>query len=146
MIKTAQVRSCKYTGDWKAPNGDIINYHELELSNGDIGSVGTAEKYADKISEGKTINYTMNGNKIKLVQDDNTGTASGGSTSQPRKKSNYVRKPKQSDFLGYACRYAADLVIAGKATKKDITTYKTAAAEIYAHIGELIEQDEQNSE
>lgn len=146
MIKTAQVRNCEFSGDWKAPNGDIINYHTLTLSNGDTGSVGTAEKYAQKISVGATINYTLNGNKIKLVQEDNSAAQSGGS-SQPRKKSSGgSRKPKQSDFLGYACRYAADMVIAGKAKAADIKAFKKAAEEIYSHIGELLENDHPKEE
>ena len=144
MNKTAQIKSCQFSGDWKAPNGDIIYYHTLELSNGDNGNVGTAEKYAQKIAVGQTITYTINGNKIKLTQDDQPSSSGGAmqpnqNFSSQRKPRSYAKKPE--DFLGYCCGYAKDLVVAGKATKKDLELYKRAAEEIYSHVIELLQKD-----
>lgn len=148
MNKTAQIKSCQFSGDWKAPNGDIIYYHTLELNNGDVGNVGTAEKYAQKIAVGQTIAYTINNNKIKLTQEDQPSSSGGssGSVMKPnqnfssqRKTRSYAKKPE--DFLGYCCGYAKDLVVAGKATKKDLDLYKRAAEEIYSHVIGLLQND-----
>tara|TARA_R110000764_G_scaffold542_8_gene2106 strand:- start:16472 stop:16939 length:468 start_codon:yes stop_codon:yes gene_type:complete len=153
-MKTSIITHCKFSGDWKAPNGDILYFHNIELKNGDAGNVATAEKYASKIDIGKEVSYTINDKmKIKLQQDEghnNTpDTYNGSNSSENRQPSKYTPKAKRSyakkpeDFLGYACSYAKDLVVAGKATAKDIKAYEAAAEKIYAHVKKLLNEEEE---
>jgi hypothetical protein len=145
MTKTAQITKCEFTGDWKAPNGDMIHYHQITLNNGDIGAVGTAEKYAPKIAAGATINYTIQNGKIKIVADDlpaapvQNRTQQAPAQQRSTAQRSYGKKPE--DFLGYCCGYAKDLVVAGKADKKSLDLYKHAAAEIYKHCISLLQSD-----
>lgn len=143
MTKTAQITKCEYSGDWKAPNGDMIYYHQITMNNGDIGAVGTAEKYAAKIAAGATINYTINNGKIKLVNDEVPAAPAASKPAANRSASpaprSYGKKPE--DFLGYCCGYAKDLVVAGKADKKSLDLYKHAAEEIYKHCIALLQSD-----
>jgi len=151
-MKTSVITKCKFSGDWKAPNGDTLYFHNIELKNGDSGNVATAEKYATKIEVGKEVSYTINDKmKIKLSQEeghDNTPKTYSGSNAaynrQAKPKRSYTKKPE--DFLGYACSYAKDLVVAGKATAKDIKAYETAAEKIYAHVKKLLNEEPDETE
>ena len=141
-MKTSKIKECNYTGDWKAPNGDVLYFHSLTLQNGDIGNVACAEKYASKIEVGKSVDYTITGNKIKLVQPEGaTSTPETYNGNNSSRKPAYQKKKAAHDFLGYACSYAKDLVIAGKATAKDIKAYEAAAEKIYKHVQKLLSDD-----
>ena len=141
-MKTSKIKKVSYTGDWKAPNGDMLYYHLIELENGEQGNVATAEKYASKIEVGKEVSYTINGNKIKLSQPDGAeSTPQNYSGNNSSRKPSYNRKKTPEDFLGYACSYAKDMVIAGKATAKDIKAYEVAAQKIYDHVRKLLNEE-----
>lgn len=143
--KTSKIEKCKFIRLWNNPNGRDLYYHELTLANGDIGNVGTVDKYPDKIEEGRVISYTIKGDSIKLVSVETIATQSQGSGGSPnhgkKQKGNSGggggRAKSQADYLGFSYSYAKDLVIAGKTTKKDIDALKKIAEEIYAHVGEL---------
>ncbi len=144
--KTSKIVKCKFSDTWENPKGETVYYHELTMENGDVYNCGTMEKYADKISEGTEITYTVSGNRLKLVQ--NQGSKAGGSEkkstpkSQSGAKSNsggYQRKPKQTDFLGYSYAYAKDMVVAGKTSPEDRLALREIAEEIYGHIGDILD-------
>ena len=144
-VKTAKVEKCVFSNLWKNPNGADVYYHELHLDNGEKVSCGTSDKYPEKITEGAEIDYIKNGGKIKLVKKDDD--YSGGSSSYGGGKKNnggkgggqksYKKKPE--DYLGYVSRYAVDLVIAGKTTKKDIDKVKSIMRDLYQEHIDLLD-------
>ena len=137
MSEKAKIIKCLWTNEWAHPKGDKIHYHELTLSNGNIESCGAAEKYPEKLKEGKEIEYDIVKGKVKLVSNSDQPAARSNSSSTGAKKQ-YGKPIKQTDFLGYSYSYAKDLVVAGKTTKKDRENLKSIAEEIYAHIGVIL--------
>jgi len=146
-VKTSKILKCKFLRVWNNPNGKDLFYHELTMENGDIGNVGTVDKYPEKIDENRTISYTLDGNKLKLEAVETVASqsqGSGGSAASSKKGKSGGgggggggRAKSQADYLGFSYSYAKDLVIAGKTTKKDMDNLKKMAEEIYAHVGEL---------
>lgn len=141
MIKSGKVTECSFSSEWKAPNGDIIYFHQIKIDNGDYGAVGTSEKLPSKINVGMVINYSVPGiGKIKLENSAPTPQASGGyGDKKTGSKGGYSKKPE--DYLGYSYSYAKDLVIAGKTKPADIKALKSIAEEIYQHIQELLNNE-----
>jgi len=148
--KKSKVVKCKFIDTWQNPKGGTVYYHELTLDNGEIGNCGTMEKYADKITEGVEIHYKIDGNRIKLVQVQESGpkaSSESKSKSKPSQKSQGVAKSssgysnaaKKVGFLGYSYSYAKDLVVAGKTSKKDRDNLREIAEEIYGHIGDILD-------
>lgn len=139
-MKKGTIKNCVYTGDWKAPNGTTLYYHEITLDNGDIGSVAKKTMNPPDIAIGKEIEYTQEGKKIKLAQAESSGGGNGGGGNKFNKKS-YKAKP--TDFLGYSYAYAKDMVVAGKTKPEDLKDLKRIAEGIYDHIVDLIDKHEQ---
>lgn len=145
-LKTSKIVKCKFLRIWNNPNGKDLFYHELTMENGDIGNVGTVDKYPEKIDEGRTITYTLDGNKLKLEAVEvvaSQSQGSGGNTAPAKRGKSGGggggggRPKSQTDYLGFAYAYAKDLVIAGKTKKTDMDALKKIAEEIYGHVGEL---------
>jgi hypothetical protein len=139
-MKSAKIIKCVWTNKWTNPKGDDVHYHSLTLDNGEELPCGSIEKYPEKLEEGKKIHYEVVKNKIKLVtpeDEDNYPAAKAESEKKkPAAKKSYGKK--QEDFLGYCSRYAVDMVIAGKTTKKDIDNAKKITAELYGLHGDLL--------
>jgi hypothetical protein len=137
--KTAKVLKCTFTRDWLNPKKQLVYYHLLQLDNGDIGTIGTMEKNPDKIKEGTTINYTIDGEKIKLSTESafqaKKAKAGGGGLYKKREMSD-------EEYLGYAWSYAKDLIVAGK-KMKDFKELKDLARAIYGEI-KLIREEERS--
>lgn len=137
--KTAKILKCTFTKDWLNPKKQTVYYHLLQLDNGDVGTIGTMEKTPDKIKEGTTINYTIDGEKIKLSTESafqaKKAKAGGGGLYKKREMSD-------EEFLGYAWSYAKDLVVAGK-KMKDFKELKDLARAIYGEI-KLIREEERS--
>jgi len=135
--KTAKILKCTFTKDWLNPKKQLVYYHLLQLDNGDVGTIGTMEKYPDKIKGGTTINYTIDGEKIKLSTESAFQSkkykAGGGGIYKKREMSD-------DEYLGYAWSYAKDLIIAGK-KMKDFKELKELARAIYGEI-KLIRREE----
>lgn len=159
-LKKGVILSCEYDKDWKAPNGDVIHWHTIKISTGDIGNVGVVDKYPAKIAVGAHINYTIKNNRIKLHDSENEENQSrrgqgGGSGDQGRSKDGSKKNqnwskggPKKlDDFLGYTFGYAKDLTIAqiqagDKTALKDPTTSTIKHAHrIYAEIKNMLKED-----
>lgn len=138
--KTAKILKCTFTKDWLNPKKQTVYYHLLQLDNGDVGTIGTMEKTPDKIKEGTTINYTIDGEKIKLSTESafqaKKAKAGGGGLYKKREMSD-------EEFLGYAWSYAKDLVVAGK-KMKDFKELKDLARAIYGEI-KLIREEERTA-
>ena len=113
--KTAKVTDVPTIREWKSPEGRSIYYHTVVLDNGDKGSVG--KKTSGAIKEGDTLNYTIDGDKIKEVfQNNGFGGFKGG---------------QRGSSASFALSYAKDLVSAGHVkldTIKDMTEATIAVA------------------
>jgi len=133
-MKTSTITKVDWSGDWKAPNGDIIQFHKIQLKNGDTGDIGVKEKYDSKIAIGAEVTYEQNGKRIKLENTNSAPATNNKSTW----KGKSMKKPE--DYLGYCTAYAKDLVVAGKATAKDLKAYKNAAEQIYEHLKTLLNE------
>ena len=135
--KTAKILKCTFTRDWLNPKKQLVYYHLLQLDNGDVGTIGTMEKTPDKIKEGTTINYTIDGDKIKLSTESafQAKKAKAGAGGLYKK-----REMSDEEYLGYAWSYAKDLIVAGK-KMKDFKELKDLARAIYGEIKLIREED-----
>lgn len=117
MEKTAKITRTVFKNEWKNPKGGEIFYHDVELDNGDKGSIGTKDKEPAKLNPGQEITYTIEttdkGTKIKLVNP-----AQGGGNYQGKKP--FVAADPRISNTGYAMRYVVDLIIGGKVEYKDL--------------------------
>lgn len=96
MEKKATVTRVVFKNEW-AGNGSVTFYHDLELDNGDKGSIGCREKDPTWLNPGQELSYTIDGNKIKKVQE-NKGFSGGSKT--------------PASPASFALSYAKDVVIA----------------------------------
>lgn len=116
MEKTAKITRTTFKQEWKGTNGSVF-YHDIELDNGDKGSVGAKEQMPTKLNPGQSITYTIEigdrGNKIKAVQEQKQGGAffGGGGKKGPDPK---------VQIVGFAMAYTKDLVVAGKVDIKQL--------------------------
>lgn len=114
MEKTAKITRTTFKTVWDNPKGGQIFYHDIELDNGDKGSIGSKEKMPAKLNPGSDLTYTIDGNKIKaFVATQQSG--GGGS---------FQKKPQiepRIQMIGFAMSYTKDLVVAGKVELKNMT-------------------------
>jgi hypothetical protein len=134
MIKQSKVISIVLDKLWNNPNNNTtVYYYFIKLENGDFGSCGRMVENPLDMQVGCTINYEMDGTKIKYIKPQQQVSST---QSSERKKTAYKKAP--DDFLGYAYAYAKDLVVAGKTKPKDITDLKEIAEIIYSHVTTLL--------
>lgn len=95
-MKTAKVTEVIQIREWPNPKGGSIFYHVIALDNGDKGSVGKKAKGA--IKEGDTLNYTIDGDKIKEAFQQN---GFGGGF-----------KAQRGSSASFALSYAKDIAVA----------------------------------
>lgn len=146
-MKSATVLSVEYDKPYTFPNGDVIHYHRLHLSNGDSGNCGVTEMFPAKIAEGATVSYTIENGRIKLV-----GTAQ---TQAPTPQKTYVPQPQTpqqkpatksygktpQDAITFILGYASNRHVAKiTATKKDVPLQEMLddADLIYAHYKKML--------
>jgi len=78
MNKTANITASSFKSEWKNPStGALLFYHEVELDNGDKGSIGSKDKSPDFLTVGRKLEYTIEGDKIKRAKPMNN-FGSGG--------------------------------------------------------------------
>ena len=146
-MKSATVLSVEYDKPYTFPNGDVIHYHRLQLSNGDSGNCGVTEMFPAKICEGATINYTMENGRVKLIAQAQNVTPQMKPTPQPASiqapqkpvQKTYGKTPQDAItfILGYASnRHVAKIT----ATKKDVPLQEMLdeADVIYAHYKKML--------
>jgi hypothetical protein len=112
MEKTAVITRTIFKNEWKGQNGSVF-YHDVELDNGDKGSVGTKAANPEKLNPGQSLTYTIEttpqGNKIKPVVK-NGFTPGGG-------------KPQQDpriQMISFSMSYTKDLIVGGKVPMTDL--------------------------
>lgn len=138
--KTSKILNCTFTSEWKAPNGAVLYYHELQMENGDKGTCGIKEKSPPKIWSGAIVTYTIDDkNKIKVIKSDMDNQPQQGQVIKTYTKQN---TSKQDTFIGYAWSYAKDLIIAGK-TMEDMEELNKVARFIYDEIGKMLQNEQQ---
>lgn len=115
--KTAKITRTTFISEWANPQGGQVYYHEIELSNGDKGQIGSKEKTPEKLNPGNELTYTIEattrGNKIKAVT---AGFTPGGFNKKP------PIDPKVQ-MIGFAMAYTKDLVVAGKVPLESMSKY-----------------------
>jgi hypothetical protein len=105
MEKKAKITRTTFKNEWSGPNGTVY-YHDVELDNGDKGSIGSKEKMPVKLNPGNELTYTIDGNKIKAVNAPGAGGGfAGGGKKGPDPK---------VQIVGFAMSYTKDLIVAGK--------------------------------
>lgn len=102
-MKTATVTEVKGCREWKGERGTIW-FHDIVLDNGDKGSIG--KKNQNAVREGDSLNYTIDGDRIKEVQQFGNGGGGGFRGGTPASKS------------AMALAYAKDLIVAQIAAGK----------------------------
>jgi hypothetical protein len=105
MEKKAKITRTTFKNEWTG-NGNTVYYHDIELDNGDKGSIGSKEKMPARLNPGTELTYTIDGNKIKAV---NAASGGGGFTGGGKKGPD----PKVQ-IVGFAMSYTKDLIVAGK--------------------------------
>lgn len=113
MEKNSKIKSISFKSTWNGPNGDV-QYHDIELENGDKGQIGAKEKLPEKLQVGKTLYYTIEanpkGNKIKAVQPPQE--SQGGPDQPQNHKTSYQKS--DVDIASFAMAYTKDLIVGGK--------------------------------
>jgi hypothetical protein len=104
MEKKAKIVRVVFKNEWAGPKGSVY-YHDIELDNGDKGSIGSKEKMPAKLNPGSELTYTIDAGKIKAAQAQ--GGFNGGGKKGPDPK---------VQIVGFAMAYTKDLVVAGKIT------------------------------
>jgi hypothetical protein len=103
MEKTAKITRTTFKSEW-AGNGNTVFYHDIELDNGDKGSIGTKEKMPPRLNPGQELTYTIEGTKIKAVNKQQGGFSGGGKKGPDPKV----------QIAGFAMAYTKDLIVADK--------------------------------
>ena len=136
--KTSIIKKSTFTSEWVNSGGSLTYWYDLELENGEIGSVGVVQKDSPKILVGAEITYYKeNAKKIKIVKHHSSITSVGTSSSNAK---SYKKAATQDAYLGYAWSYAKDLIIAGK-TLKDMEELNAVARYIYNEIGSMLNNE-----
>lgn len=109
MEKKAKITRTVFKSEWAGPNGNVY-YHDIELDNGDKGSIGSKEKMPTKLNPGSELTYTIEadargGFKIKAM---NPNAGGGGFTGGGK------RPDPKVQIVGFAMSYTKDLIIGGK--------------------------------
>lgn len=109
MEKRAKITRTVFKSEWAGPNGNVY-YHDIELDNGDKGSIGSKEKMPAKLNPGQELAYTIEadsrgGFKIKAINPQGGGGFGGGGKKGPDPK---------VQIVGFAMSYTKDLIIGGK--------------------------------
>jgi hypothetical protein len=108
MEKKAKITRTTFKQEWKGDKGSVF-YHDIELDNGDKGSIGAKEQMPAKLNPGQELTYTIeagqHGNKIKAVAPAGGSGGFGGSRKGPEPK---------TQIIGFAMSYTKDLVVADK--------------------------------
>lgn len=145
--KVSTVTKSTFSNEWTNPSGGTTYYYDLELQNGDKGSIGVTDNNSDKVKVGHELNYTIHNGKIKAVSMSNNGSGGGSQKKNSGSKGGGLNtrygKPSHESFLGYTWGYAKDLIIAGK-SMEDVEEMNKVARYIYAEIGKMLENPDED--
>ena len=114
MEKKAKIVRTVFKNEWTG-NGNTVYYHDIELDNGDKGSIGSKEKMPSKLNPGSELTYTIDGNKIKAVNSQPSGGFGGGGFAK--------KVDPKVQIIGFAMSYTKDLIVAGKVPLNELDKY-----------------------
>lgn len=103
MEKKAKITRTTFKNEWTG-NGNTVYYHDIELDNGDKGSIGSKEKMPARLNPGQELTYTIDNGKIKAVAPAGGGFTGGGKKGPDPKV----------QLTAFAMSYTKDLIVAGK--------------------------------
>lgn len=115
MEKTAKITRTIFKNVWDNPKGGQVFYHDIELDNGDKGSIGSKEKMPVKLNPGSELTYTIDNGKIKAAVPQNAGGA-------PWPKGGKQGPEPRIQMISFAMAYTKDLIVGGKLEIKDLET------------------------
>jgi hypothetical protein len=107
--KKATITRTTFKNTWQSSSGTIY-YHDIELSNGDRGSIGSKEQMPAKLNPGQELTYTIADGKIKAAAQAPGGGFGGGKKGPDPKV----------QIVGFAMSYTKDLIVGGKLDIKDL--------------------------
>lgn len=111
-MKTATVQEVLGVRRWDGGQHGPVFYHQIRLDNGDFGSIG--KKQENAIKAGDTLNYEIDGDRIKEVLQNNF-RGNGKSAGSP-----------SSFALSYSKDLMCAMVAAGKT--QDLKAHEIADA------------------
>jgi hypothetical protein len=114
MEKTAKIVRTVFKNVWNNPKGGQVFYHDIELDNGDKGSIGSKEQMPVKLNPGSDLTYTIDAGKIKASLPPQQGAGQW-----PKGGGKPVVDPKVQ-MISFALSYTKDLVVAGKIGMADL--------------------------
>jgi hypothetical protein len=112
MEKTATITRTVFKNEYTGQHGKVY-YHDIELDNGDKGSIGAKDKEPSKLNPGQSLTYTLEvtdkGTKIKAVSAKPSFNGGGKFQQDPRVQ-----------FISFSMSYAKDLMVGGKIEEKNL--------------------------
>ncbi len=111
MEKTSKITRTVFKNEWNNPKGGSVFYHDIELENGDKGSIGSKEKEPAKLNPGSELTYTLEAGKIKAVNPNQNGFSGGGGM-----------KKVPANNASFAMAYAKDVLIASWTSQSAMST------------------------
>jgi hypothetical protein len=116
MEKKGKIVRTVFKNKWSAGTGSPVFYHDIELDNGDKGSIGAKEEMPAKLNPGQELTYTIEtdnrgGFKIKAVNPAGAGGFNAAGKRGPDPK---------VQIVGFAMSYTKDLIVGGKVDIKNL--------------------------
>lgn len=111
MEKTSKITRTIFKNEWTSPQGQKIYYHDVELENGDKGSIGAKEQMPSKLNPNQELTYTIEGNKIKAVVPKPSFGGGG---------KGYTAPDPKVQMISFSMSYAKDLIVGSKVDIKDL--------------------------
>ncbi len=109
MEKTSKITRTVFKNEWTNPKGGSVFYHDIELENGDKGSIGSKEKEPSKLNPGQDLTYTIDGNKIKAFVPVAQNGFTGG-------------KKIPANNASFALAYAKDVLVASWTSQSSMSS------------------------
>ena len=107
-MKTAKISIINGQRTWTNPQGQVFYYHSITMDNGDSGSVGSKEQHPSWLTVGATMDYDIDGDKIKRVTQKPFGGGGG------------MRGGSRGGNASFALSYAKDFGIAKMTAGADV--------------------------
>lgn len=111
-MKTAKITASKFKSKWSPPDkpNQVTYYHDIELDNGDRGSIGTNEQEPQFLNVGESLTYDIGphpkrAGDFQIKKAGSWGGKGGGG---------FAKEPFEEKAVGMSYAFAKDLTVAGK--------------------------------
>lgn len=150
-MKTSKITLLTFKNEWNTPQGAILKVYDIKLESGESGT--TYLKQNESYNIGDDVNYTINGDKIKIMGSASQSSQNNGKTAYDnpkiKSKGNYNNSDahKITYYLGYAYGYAKDIAIEeaklSKSKEINLDRLEEVSERIYNHMEQLFNKDKQ---